>query len=94
MVRARLVDMGVTKVPRGPQESTRSNPAGLTLRQAEVLQLLAQDLTYQEIAQRLYLSVKTVDHHAAAVRAKLDATDRDEAIAAARRLGLLDADNA
>jgi DNA-binding CsgD family transcriptional regulator len=90
MVRRRLVEMGVTSVPRGPRESTRTNPAGLTERQVEVLRLLADGLTYQEIAQRLHLSVKTVDHHAAAVRAKLDAATRAEAVDAGRRLGILD----
>jgi DNA-binding CsgD family transcriptional regulator len=90
MVRRRLAEQGVRSVPRGPQRNTRASPAGLTARQTEVLRLLAKDLTYREIAQRMHLSVKTVDHHAAAVRAKLDATTSREAVAAARRLGILD----
>jgi DNA-binding CsgD family transcriptional regulator len=89
MVRRKLVEIGVVSVPRGPRQSTRANPAGLTTRQTEVVRLLAENLTYQQIADRLYLSVKTVDHHTAAARAKLDAATRDEAVAAARRLGIL-----
>lgn len=89
MVRARLTKLGVGSVPRGPRRTTRASPAGLTARQTEVLRLLAEGMTYQEIAETLYLSVKTVDHHAAAVRAKLQARTRDEAVAAARRRGVL-----
>jgi DNA-binding CsgD family transcriptional regulator len=90
MVRRRMADMGVKQVPRGPRESTRANPAGLTERQVDVLRLLAAGLTYREIAQRLYLSVKTVDHHAAAVRTKLKVSTSAEAVDAGRRLGILD----
>jgi DNA-binding CsgD family transcriptional regulator len=89
MVRRRLVELGVTSVPRGPREATRASPAGLTARQTEVLRFLAEDLTYQEIAQRLHVSVKTVDHHAAAIRMKLDVATRAEAVAAGRELGIL-----
>jgi DNA-binding CsgD family transcriptional regulator len=94
MVRAKLTELGVTHVPRGPRRSTRSSPAGLTTRQTEVLGLLAHGLTYHEIANQLFLSVKTVDHHAAAVRAKLGVTTRDEAVALARRKGILQASEA
>jgi DNA-binding CsgD family transcriptional regulator/tetratricopeptide (TPR) repeat protein len=93
MVRRQLADIGVTSVPRGPREATRTSPAGLTARQTEVLRLLADDLTYQEIADRLYLSVKTIDHHATAVRTKLGASTRAEAVRAARRLGILDSED-
>ncbi len=88
-VRERLADLGVTGVPRGPRDSTRANPAGLTARQAEVLRLLAEDLTYQEIAEKLHVSLKTIDHHVSAVRAKLDVRTRDDAVEVGRRLGLV-----
>ncbi|HSI92417.1 MAG TPA: LuxR C-terminal-related transcriptional regulator, partial [Jiangellaceae bacterium] len=88
-VRERLAAMGVASVPRGPRESTRSNPAGLTRRQAEVLGLLATDLTYQQIADQLHVSIKTVDHHVTAIRGKLAVRSRADAVAAARRLGLV-----
>lgn len=89
MVRRRLAEMGVTSIPRGPTRATRASAAGLTARQTEILGLLAEDLTYQQIADLLHLSIKTVDRHATAVRLKLEVRTRAEAVAAARRLGIL-----
>jgi DNA-binding CsgD family transcriptional regulator/tetratricopeptide (TPR) repeat protein len=70
---------GVRTLPRGPQPQTRMHPAGLTARQAEVLDLVAAGLTNAQIAQRLVLSVRTVDHHVAAVLQKLGVGSRQEA---------------
>ena len=92
MVRRRLMEMGVTRVPRSPRPATLSSPAGLTPRQTEVLRLLADGLTYREIAERLYISTKTVDHHVSAVRLKLGVTTRKAAVEAARRLGVIDSE--
>ena len=50
VVRERLRDLGVARIPRGPAPSTRDNPLGLTDRQVEVLRLLASGLTNAEIA--------------------------------------------
>jgi DNA-binding NarL/FixJ family response regulator len=88
-VRARLRAVGVAHIPRGPVEVTRQNPAGLTERQVEVLRLLGQSLTNAEIAERLVLSVRTVDAHVAAVLAKLGLRSRREAPARAAELGVL-----
>ncbi|HXV93529.1 MAG TPA: LuxR C-terminal-related transcriptional regulator, partial [Pseudonocardia sp.] len=85
-VRARLRALGVQKVPRGPQPSTRANPAGLTARQLDVLALLAKGLTDAEIAARLVLSVRTVNHHVAAVLDKLGVDNRRDAVRAAATL--------
>jgi len=53
---------------------------GLTLRQYQVWQLLAEDLTNEEIASRLFISKRTVDNHVAAIfRAKRVRTRRDAA---------------
>jgi len=79
MVRRRLRAMGVTGVPRGPRPSTRSHPAGLTTRQLEVLELVAGGLTNAEIAERLFISAKTVDHHVSAILVKMGAATRREA---------------
>ncbi len=89
LVRRRLHDLDVPGVPRGPRPLTRANPAGLTSRQWEVLQLLAQGLTNAEIGERLFVSPKTVDHHVSAILAKLDASTRHDAARIAAERGLL-----
>jgi ATP/maltotriose-dependent transcriptional regulator MalT len=73
---------------RGPRASTLENPAGLTRREVDVLELVAAGLTNSEIAERLVLSTRTVDHHVSAVLGKLGARSRAEASAEAVRLGL------
>ena len=87
LVRERLRAMGAP-VPRGPRAVTRANPAGLTPRQLAVLALLREGMTNAEIADRLVLSVRTVDHHVAAVLDKLGVRSRREAAAAAQELGV------
>ncbi|MFG1709462.1 ATP-binding protein [Nonomuraea sp. M3C6] len=82
---------GHQRIPRGPIRATAANPAGLTARQVEVLGLLAEGLTDAGIAARLSLSTKTVGHHVSALLAKLGAASRHEAVAAARRLGVVPA---
>jgi DNA-binding CsgD family transcriptional regulator/tetratricopeptide (TPR) repeat protein len=84
--RRRLRDMGVTAVPRGPQTATRNNPAQLTTRQVQILGLLAEGRTNAEIAARLVVSVRTVDHHVSAVLQKLGVATRKEAAAAAAEI--------
>ena len=83
VLRADLRRHGMTGVPRGPRPATVANDAGLTARQAQVLDLLADGLSNADIAARLTLSVKTVEHHVSAVLTKLGVTTRGQA--AARR---------
>jgi DNA-binding CsgD family transcriptional regulator len=87
-VRRDLLDKGV-KVPRGKSRATRDHAAGLTARQAEVLELLAEGLTNTEIADRLFVSYRTVGNHVAAIFMKLDVPTRDAAVATARDRGIL-----
>jgi DNA-binding CsgD family transcriptional regulator/tetratricopeptide (TPR) repeat protein len=84
----RLRERGVRGVPRGPRPRTSENPSGLTTREVEVLALLAEGLRNAEIAERLVVAPKTVDHHVSAVLRKLDVRTRGEAAAEAVRLGL------
>jgi DNA-binding CsgD family transcriptional regulator len=89
IARARLRKLGVTRIPRGPRPQTRENVAGLTERQQEVVAFLAQGMTNAEIAQRLVVSVRTVDHHVTAVPAKLGVASRREVVRRAAELDLI-----
>jgi DNA-binding CsgD family transcriptional regulator/tetratricopeptide (TPR) repeat protein len=84
-LRRKLRAAGVKGIPRGPRPVTRGNPFGLTERENEVLRLLGEGLSNAEIATRLSISAKTVDHHVSAILAKIGAHTRGEAVAAARR---------
>ncbi len=66
---------------RGPRAATRQNPGGLTARELEVLALVAEGLTNAEIADRLVVSRRTVDHHVSAILMKLDVSPRAGAVA-------------
>ena len=85
-LRTELRERGL-RVPRGPRAPAA--PAGLTARQLEVLALLAEGLSNAQIAERLTVSAKTVDHHVSAVLSKLGVPSRGLAAAAARRDGFL-----
>ncbi|HZJ00734.1 MAG TPA: LuxR C-terminal-related transcriptional regulator [Gemmatimonadaceae bacterium] len=84
-----LRELGVRGIPRGPHESTRSNSAGLTRREIEIVQLLSEGLRNNEIAERLFLSPKTVDHHVSSVLSKLGVKARAQVRSEAERRGLL-----
>jgi DNA-binding CsgD family transcriptional regulator len=87
-LQAALRKLGVRGLARGPRPATRANPANLTPRELEVLELVATGIGNAEIARRLFISAKTVDHHVSAILAKLGVQRRQEAAAAARRLGV------
>lgn len=84
-VRRQLALLG-RPVPRGPRRTARANPAGITARELEVLQLLVEGLSDAEIAARLTLSERTVGHHVSAILRKLDVPTRSRAAAAAARI--------
>jgi DNA-binding CsgD family transcriptional regulator len=87
-LRQALRERGVA-VPRGKSRATRRNIAGLTARQAEVLELLAEGLSNTEIADRLFISPRTAESHVAGVLDKLDVSTREEAAARAKSEGIL-----
>lgn len=85
-LRQELRDEGVSV----PRRRTPNKPGvGLTARQSEVLALVAQDLSNAEIADRLFLSPRTVEHHVAAIMDKLDAPTRQAAVTKADKQGAL-----
>jgi DNA-binding CsgD family transcriptional regulator/tetratricopeptide (TPR) repeat protein len=71
---------GIKNIPRGLRKSTQSNAALLTTRELEVLKLLKEGLRNKEIAGKLFVSVKTVDHHISSILFKLDVDSRTKAV--------------
>ena len=84
----KLRERGALHVPRGQRPATRANPAQLTPRELEVLALVAEGLRNSEIAARLFVARKTVDHHVSAILGKLGVNNRVQAVAEATRLGI------
>jgi len=80
---------GAKSIPRGIRKSTLSNPALLTERELDVLHLLREGIQNKEIAGRLYISTKTVDHHISSILFKLDVNSRVKAVHEATRSGIL-----
>ena len=89
IVARRLRERGARGLPRGPRPSTKQNPAGLTAREVEVLELVAEGLRNADIGQRLFLSEKTVGHHVSSILHKLEVRTRGQASAEAQRLGIV-----
>lgn len=88
----KLRERGTLTVPRGHRATTRANPANLTPRELEVLTLLAGGLRNSEIADGLFVSAKTVDHHVSSILGKLGVPNRTQAVTEATRLGIVSRD--
>jgi DNA-binding CsgD family transcriptional regulator/tetratricopeptide (TPR) repeat protein len=80
---------GIKKIPRGLRASTKFNPAQLTNRELEVLELLKTGIQNKDIAEALFISPKTVDHHISSILFKLSVSSRSKAVTEAVRLGIL-----
>jgi DNA-binding CsgD family transcriptional regulator len=86
----RLRRLGVRDVPRTPRRSARAgSEIPLSPRESEVLELLAVGMRNAEIAAKLFLSERTVEHHVASLLRKLDTHSRRDAVQKAGALGLL-----
>jgi len=88
LTRHKMRALGIRSIPAGPRTATQGDPLGLTRREREVLELICAGHSNAEIAAKLFLSTRTVDHHVSAVLAKLGAPTRGAAAAHATRLGL------
>jgi DNA-binding CsgD family transcriptional regulator len=89
IARQQMRTAGIRSIPAGPRSTTRVHPAGLTRREHEVLDLICSGYTNAQIAERLFISAKTVGHHVSAVLAKLDVPTRSEAAVEAVRRNLV-----
>ncbi|MFM9142126.1 MAG: response regulator [Actinomycetota bacterium] len=69
--------------------SLKNQSVGLTARELEILEILPTGDTVTQMAQHLFVTESTIKTHLAAIYRKLGATNRVQAINAARRLGLL-----
>jgi DNA-binding CsgD family transcriptional regulator len=88
-VKRRLQSLGARVIPRGPRPATRAHLAHLSPREAEVLGLIAAGNTNPEIAARLFIAPKTVEHHVSAIFSKLGTQTRGETVQKAREMGAL-----
>ncbi len=77
--------------PGGSRQEERRRFDGLTEREREVVRLIADGLTNREIAERLTISVKTVETHRTHIMEKLDLHDRAHLVRYAVRKGLITA---
>jgi DNA-binding CsgD family transcriptional regulator len=88
VVRRTMRDLGIRSIPAGARTATRKHPRGLTAREQEILLLLSEGHSNEEISASLFISVRTVEHHMSAILGKLGTDSRKDAAREARRLDL------
>src|SRR4051794_7269648 len=72
-----------------PTPSEEESEQVVTKREVEVLQLIADGCSTPEVAEKLFISQKTVKNHLASIYQKLDARDRTQAVLQAVRMGIV-----
>ena len=77
------------RTPSAAPEPAKRAESVLSKREEEVLQLIAEGASTTEVAQQLFISVKTVKNHLASIYEKLDARDRTQAVLQAVRMGIV-----
>ena len=80
------------KLPGKETKITDAHYATLTAREQEILRLLAEGMSTREIAEKLYISPKTVENHRANIMNKLDLHSTLDLVRYAAKLGLIDMD--
>jgi DNA-binding NarL/FixJ family response regulator len=70
-------------------DTVRRRGSPLTPREEQVLQQIADGHSTSEVAERLFISSKTVKNHLASIYEKLDARDRTQAVLEAVRIGII-----
>ena len=79
----------LSEVRKIDEKAAREEDRLVTKREEEVLQLIADGCSTPEVAQRLYISQKTVKNHLASIYEKLNARDRTQAVLLAVRMGIV-----
>jgi len=79
----------VQSMRRGRPNGAAAPATNLSLRECEVLRLVAQGKSNRQIASALFISERTVKYHVSSILGKLDAANRTEAVLTATRMGLL-----
>ena len=79
----------LTEVRKIDEKVAREEDRLVTKREEEVLQLIADGCSTPEVAQKLYISQKTVKNHLASIYEKLNARDRTQAVLLAVRMGIV-----
>jgi DNA-binding CsgD family transcriptional regulator len=92
LVRHTMRDLGIRGIPAGARTVTKAHPRGLTAREQQILELISEGRSNEEISATLFISVRTVEHHVSAILGKLGVSTRQGAAKEARRLGLAHAD--
>ena len=92
LVRQTMRDLGIRSIPAGTRPATKAHPRGLTVREQQILELVSQGHSNEEISASLFISVRTVEHHVSAILGKLGAARRKDAAEEALKLGLSHAD--